>query len=374
MSGGALDPGNIKHREARDRAYVAQGGAQGLRSLDNEAVTDLVDLTAQVGVMPGRAETILRGFMNGGTDEQRLYAFDTVGRLQETSPAALERTFSARDISQATGYLRRVRTGVASDTALAQVREDMNPVNESARGLRRAAGKDLAAGLDIGDVEEVVDPGLIYDTNAPEQRFLSDAMLADYRQNFEDFYAQHGDEDTAKELATAAMRRVYGRTGVMGDDVLMAYPPEKYYAVPGLDEDQNVEWMREQLAEDVREFTGVSLPDQARTVGGTPMSGVEETAAEKLEGRILLVATPETVGDITAGRDPGYSVLLQDNNGVWNAVTDNGVAVTYRFDRSKPLAARNAELQAERDAFVERQVDTFAGPGSPMMVPSVGAP
>jgi len=368
LSGGAIDPGNSTHRGALDRVYVDQGGAAGLLEGNAQSVTDLVDLSSQVGVMPERAETILRGFMTGGTDQQKQLAYDVVARLEEQSPRALDRTFSERDISDAVAFNSRIRRGMTTATALELGRVDNDPTMEASRQLRQTAGAKLAADIGIGDVEEAFDPGVFsIGPDAPEFQPLADQMLVDYRASYQDFFKQHGDEDISKELATQSINRIYGASRATGDNTIMAYPPEKYYSVSGLGATENAEWMQEQLARDVAEFSGITVK-QVMTADGEVI-GRPATETDALEGRLLLIATPETVGDITAGRDPGYSVLLQDNNGVWATLDQDGAPVTYRFDPSEAVEKRNARLSAERDEFTDHQVDPFAGPPDPVVLP-----
>ncbi len=328
VAGGQLDPTDSDHRDAVDMVFKSTNGIEGLVGLDPETATIAAEMADANGIVPPTVQSFVRGALASGNDAQRQYAYDLVGRLDEAAPAALDRAFTGPELAEANHYLKLTRAGVSDEQAM-QTIEANRSMDQATRDQRMRDGAEAFEDVDVGN--DFFDPSILpFDQGVlPSHSPIADRIREDARVVFQDAYVRTGDADVAKDAARRTLAKTYGQSDVVRSGVVMQYPPEAYYAVPGFDND----WMKTQLMEDV----------------GAVVPGVSED-------RIELVATSETAADVRAGRLPRYRVLVQDENGIYEPVmSENGDVMDYRFDQKKARDEYAQKLKIERDEFLKSE-------------------
>jgi hypothetical protein len=337
-AGGPLDPGDKDHREAVGSIFKAAGGIEGLTSKSPEVATQTAEIAESTGIVPPQAVAIVRGAIASGDDSQREYAFDLVGRLDEIAPKALQRAFSAEDLTEALTYNKLTRAGVSDAQAMESINASRT-MDQGTRDARRREGAELFEELAKG-AGSWIDPGIesaffnpsslpLDQGDLPTFAPLADRIIDDARAVYLDAFVRSGDAEVATDVTRRTLARTYGRSEVAGSGDVMQYPPEAFYEIPGIEND----WMREQLLEDVKAVAPKATPD-----------GIE------------LVPTPRTASDVRAGLAPRYQVLVRDENGIYEPVRDDdGKPMDYRFDPSRLIEARRVELEAKREKFVRTE-------------------
>ncbi len=325
--GAPLDPSNKDHRDAVGDLFETGGGREAVIGLTPEGATFATGLAAESGIVPDDVIGFVRGAIASGTDQQRQYAYDLIGRLDEEAPDALKRALNTSELSEAATYLKLTTAGMADNQAMETISAN-RALDDEGRAKRRTAAAKLFE--DIHITSEFFDPGyFVWEPDMPEFVPLSDSIASDAQAVFIETYVRTGDEDVAKAATSDVLNKTYGPSEVTGSRTLTQYPPENFYSIPGIDND----WMEQQLREDVLAIN----PDA--------------------EGqRIEVVPTPRTAADVQAGRPPRYQVLVQDENGVFEPVLDeNNNVMDYRWDPTPIVERRKAELTETREVIVESE-------------------
>jgi len=329
-----FDPGSKETNKIAGLVFERDGGLQALQQGENEGANILMAVATRTGVVPDNARGSLRAMMSMGSAEQKAYAFDVIARLQEDAPQALA-SFNDKEIAQAVMYNQMVRRGVDQQTALKKISEDFDPLNQPVMDMRKAwlsskEGKDfLKSTAKAGNFTDLFDEGLFdWEPDMPRNTAAADSMIADYREALKSEYMTHGDVDVAKERARNQMYRLYGVSRVNGRKSVMKYPPEHYYAIPGLDHD----WMQDQLLEDVKALDGdISLKN------------------------IELLPDHVTAADVAAGRPPRYQILI-NKDGLWDGARDtDGTVLYYQFEPQRVLESMSDKAKTKRREAIKRE-------------------
>lgn len=330
------DPGNADHKKGVDIVFQQAGGPAALQQMQPQGANTLMTIAQRTGILPPKAEGTIRSMMETGNDQQRGYAYDMIARLQEDAPAVLDQ-FKASDISKATLYDNYIRNGVDQRTALSYVNTQFNPLNKPVMEMRKDALPDFLKKT-LGDdnsklpplFEGIFDPGIFtIGPSLPRNAAAADQAKATYQEALKDEFMMHGDADVAKTRAAEQVKRIYGESRVTGSRTIMMYPPEKYYAIPGVDN----EWMQKQLLDDVH--------------------GMEDHKDVELKN-LELLPDKVTAADISAGRLPRYQVM-KEQDGIWDSLrAPDGNVLYYSFDQAKVMAELSAKQKAERQDLLMR--------------------
>ena len=326
-----LDPKNKETKKAIDAYYNNSGINAGLVSADNNAAIKLETLAARTNTIPTAAVSTLRGQLLNGNVQQQMFAVDTITRIQEASPAALD-AFPQKDLSEAFLAQSYIRSGIAPGKAFELVKEQVDPLNKDVNQLRNAEINALSKSNDYASLaENALDPGIFaIGPDVPDAPFARDSVVADYRNIYEGFYKSVGDKDAAEQLANRSFKRFYGMSRVTGRRNVMKYPPENFYAVPGLDN----EWMNEQLHNDVNKLVGkeVDMDD------------------------IVIIADSITAREAVPNGAPSYQVLQRTELGDFEELRDaNGNLLRYRFDSTKARATYRLKVEKDLDKARKRR-------------------
>lgn len=325
-----FDPGSPQTKKIAGTVFATNGGLQALQQGQPDGANSLMQVVTRTGVIPENAQGTLRALMTAGNSQQKGYAYDVIGRLQEDAPMALS-GFNPNEISQAVMYNDLTRNGMDQQSAMKYIKDAFDPLNKPVMELRQANVNDiLKKNATSSNFADIFDKG-VFDIgpDMPRNNAAADTMLAQYRDTLKTQYLMHGDENVAKQAATAELQRFYGVSKAAGTKTVMKYPPEKYYAIQGVDSD----WMPNQLLDDVKK-----LPGQA------------DVSLKNVE----LLPDTVTAADVSAGRLPRYQVMV-NKDGIWDSLRDaSGKTLYYSFDPQKEINAMSEKKKQERNDLLRK--------------------
>ena len=80
---------------------------------------------------------------------------------------------------------------------------------------------------------------------------INEVMAGEFSRLREREYVLSGDDETAQKAAFTMMRKNWGVTNINGDRRFMKYAPESIYGQPNLSEEENTEWIKNQLVSEI---------------------------------------------------------------------------------------------------------------------------
>lgn len=304
-----------------------------------ERATAITQFVEQFKVIPKSVVSTLRTTGKSGTVEQQAFAGDLINRIAETSPYALD---PIPDPDQRYSILvgESLRNGLSPEEAVQRAKSQVDPLNEKITAQRKNELNNIKNTYDPEsritsildqsswwwggftppdlETEEVV----VEKDGVTRKINLSDQAIADYQDIFETEYLYTGDEEIAKKSAASIFQRTYGATGINGGQKVIRYPPEKYYAVKGLDNS----WMREQLLDEVRQYS-------------------EYSSVAKED--IVLVADSVTARESSQGR-PSYVINVKQPDGSFDVVrNEDGVLQRFTFDPRSYIEKKNEKIKEQ---------------------------
>jgi hypothetical protein len=137
--------------------------------------------------------------------------------------------------------------------------------------------------LSVADIEKAFDPSIL--PGRPKVGFVLEGptgltqegragMYGDYVELFREKYATEGDVETAKSLALAQLKIVWGTSSINGNDTVMRYPPEKAPGMAGIENAPEI--VATQAIEAIRELTGDTVERGALRI--LPLPGLTASA------------------------------------------------------------------------------------------------
>ena len=141
-----------------------------------------------------------------------------------------------------------------------------------------------------------------------------------------DAYLRTADLEVSQKVAWDHISAVWGISAVGGPERFIKYPPERF-GLPGLDDEDDAEWMTEQLLDFVARSSAFDI-----TKGD-------------LADRIQLVADPQTARELP---EPSYVVMLRGNTGALEPMFDaDGLPLRWSSDwETSPMRQRLREEAA----------------------------
>ncbi|MGB0818806.1 MAG: hypothetical protein ACPGQQ_07820, partial [Candidatus Puniceispirillaceae bacterium] len=243
------DPKAVK---ALDSYYERiQPGLQQLEPFErNMALTTIVSNAKGV---PARLTGEIQGVARSLDVEQIKQAADLIDRISAENPHLVGDLAPQKDLARIQMINDRVNQGYSEEEAFKIVDELLDPRNEITIEQATAELKDKKVNYRKDAVQAFDSAGFLKEVitltaadglnpDAMPQKPIIDGLAAAYRVAYEDHYRITRDQKLAKEYATNFVRGRYGVSNVNGDNMVMQYPPEKYYSIVGEDND----WMREQ--------------------------------------------------------------------------------------------------------------------------------
>lgn len=340
---------------------------------DNIRINAIVDYVKTVGVVPKQLIGGMKSaFRTGTADQIRAYA-DIVGQIKEHNPAIFN-DFPKEEVAFGEVVADMVNAGEKPEEAVKIAKELVNPANRAVVQERTDKIKTRKKEDYQKEVRGVFDSwipfaGVKIDPNTQ----AGAAVVADYKTEYDAYYKMTGNENVSRQHALAVVKGVYGVTEFNGKAV-MAHPPEKYYSVQGL---ENQNWMVQQLMDDVRAegtIPGVEIKPGSRTPqtgemqtlpgiqGAMMLKNIESIGAvfnqsDPLEERLRLVSDNTTERMAATGK-PGYLVyFINDAGAPVPVLNKQGHPVRWAptVERGKKTAITEARKAAQKDETMQFQ-------------------
>lgn len=319
------DPSTKEHRNVINKVYNESGLAAAVAAMDQGASRETLDMIKRTSIIPEAVQTTMRGFMINGNEEQKAFAYSFIGGIEQSNPRALEGPagFTQKEIQDASAYNALIRSGTNTDFALRVVEQSNSPIDEPVRKLRESEINKKISKIDGGKIRDVLKQGFFAEGFASDM--TRDTMLSQYRNVYKEAYLQYGNEDAAEAVATQAIQTYGGSTSVTGKQAIMEMPPEKYYAVDGMQPSEVSKALKSQYKEKIQKIA--------------PDTDVKDT---------FLVPTLDSKSRIEAGMPPRYYVWKEGDEIDLVRGEDN-LPIAVEFSQERVNSYFNKKLEKEGD-------------------------
>ena len=216
---------------------------------------------------------------------------DTLKLLYERAPSALEQALPSSQLTDVIEYSEMIGSGTSQATAQARIDNRREARTSAPKAALLDAARDAAKDVKPAKIKNQLD-GFFGAPFAGGERAALTAV-SEYRRHYEQAFADsNGNDKVAEKAAKGQMRKVYGVSKVTGSARTMAYPPERFYHVPGVDD----KWMEAALRSEVEDWFGAR--------------------GRKADlGAIYLQADTTTKGEAQNGERPGYLIAVEFQHG-----------------------------------------------------------
>lgn len=417
-----FDPGDSKDRKAVDNASEKMGIIEKFHELDGDGVADTVRIAKAIGYVPKPVVSELNAMYTNGTPEAQQYALQAMGVAMRQKPGVVI-PGAAEMVKDSKKFMAMVQDlGIAPSEAVKRIKEQKTPEFKRNQATFKEEGTALLKNLSSGDIADYFEDNQRASFNRSNDlgtSVQSGRLMNAYKQAFMFHYEGSGDFDQAKSEALADLKHKHGVSAVLGQDRVMAHPPEDHYPVI----DGGWEYIPLQLQDEVskrafgtptleeglknppREMAGLResltrllppeadvdgiikdfvLSDKDITEGRVEINKTAKGVLNKIKtvlalnpsdtgkqiplSEIFLESVPQTDADINAGRYPGYAVVwLQDVNrdGIKTLQTLVGESTTPLVWRADPKALleeqnKNQLNEKERQERATRDADLIA--------------
>lgn len=324
----ALDPYASNDKKRADNLYAA--ATNGLSPDQSAAIASAI--IQQTGVVPQPVLNDLRRGLTSQSAADVMAAAQSAQQISSFDPAVLARRDGGNEVQKAADDFTYMvnKLNLSPEEAAQRLIDNRNPEKQQSRKALEPAAKEFVKSIEGQDLGSQFDESWIpFNDPAIGVNPAQEAGLkAEYLAIAEDqFYQSNGDPDIAKNRAMEQMKRLYGVTDIGGKKVVMKHPPERYWPkLPDKNflgfEGDDFGYAKTQLADDIKAFGG-----------SAPQS-------------VQLVTTPETDAMVKRGEMPAYSVIYQDENGVFQTIPGK----LWRPSLDKGELQRRSEVAAQQQA------------------------
>lgn len=329
-----VDPGSADDRKVVDKAWAASDLSDKLQAGDPAAAESVVKLAQETSYIPQGAMQSLRGMAVNGDATQKIYSYQTVGRIMRERPGATgaDKDFEA-DVTRFNTLVMDL--GMTPQGAISKIEETRTPEFQKAKKVLSEEGTKLAKDITVADITAKHDGWF-----SSEPGFINDRQKAEvqeaYREAFRMNYVETGDSEWAKKAAQNQIAQIYSTSSLTGRKVLMREPPEKYY--PPIASRANgkpsMDYFTDDLKQTVRELAGKEI-------------GLDQ---------IIIRSGPTTFGDIASGKTPpSYDIgwIDTDENGIPAIrVAPRPFFVDVKAAKAKEADVRKKALEDRREGAV----------------------
>lgn len=329
-SHGVFSPYSTEDRKGVELMYNGfdQGGAK-LRARDEDTVMGLAEIVRRTGIMPKSAAGILTGFAMSQNKAEAQFGLSAMQRILGDKINALEggegHDAIKKDLATFRYYTQDL--GLTAEQAAERIIERRDPSNAKDNAANRKASEDFVKTLTPGDLTSAFNTGIpLWDR--PYIGFTDsqkNAIMQKYKDiAAEAFMEMGGDKDAAKARALQIMRYTFGGSTITGRNVMMMYPPDKFYPPIGGDHSYILNQIKSHI-----------------TANGHKNVKNED---------IFINPIPQTAEDIRNGNPPRYEIMYKIRpNGFPDMVVLPGAFIP------DVTVARQALSEQRHKAFVQRQ-------------------
>jgi hypothetical protein len=302
-----LDPTSKQDRAGVEQLW--QSMQDDLAGRDpNDFTNSAVAFVQSTRILPASLKGNIAAFARSGDFEQAGQAADIIARMQDVDSPALN-DLSKESYAFGLSVMDLVRGGVDQQRAVQIARE--NAFGQTAQDkkvsslvLKGASPENVTF---LNDKLDEFDPGIF--SAQPE---ITPVLQAEFEVLLKEMIPfTGGNIDSARNMAWASMKNVWGATSVNGGIQMMKYSPEAIYGKGG-----PTDWINKQFVSDITE------------AGGVP------------ENSVIAVDTKTARSDT-----PSYPVFTKNEDGVMvPMLDDNNIPLRWKPEFSSSAAYK--ELQA----------------------------
>lgn len=230
--------------------YYSAAVKPDLMSGTPEGIDHFVSFTAQTGRLNPDAKATITDAIYSGNDTDRVAGYNTINSLRVRAPQVFNSSSGISDKMEleAMSYQRLADSGLPASQIMPILNSNYRTTDDVALKQRRTEANVKAKNLTAPSAGEFDDSTTVFST--PGYSDNSPYVESMYKGLFHDFYIQSGDESAAKEKAINTMRNQLGPSQATGKNVVMEYPPERYYSSRF---DPSGKWIQQDLQDQVKE-------------------------------------------------------------------------------------------------------------------------
>jgi len=327
------DPTDSDDKKRVDLLFGADNGQQRIVGQDQSYVdTVVLPLVEKTSMVPRAVKGALSGMMRSTDPTTLSWALGTMDQIERSNPEAFARDMGEDALRKLMVW--REESPFRKPDEIAEImRSESDPATAEARKTLVAEGRKKATEVSDGEILQHFDPSMFSSgPDAPIDPLANASLRVQFDSLFANEFARTGDTDRAKENALKLLENQWGTSDVTGERRLMRYPPEKT-GLPRVG--GSYDWMAE----------------QART---------ELDAIIPEGGAFGLASDARTEAEIGRGQSPSYQIIVRDQFGAFNAVSDEqNRAARFSFD-PKPFEER-ARVEFQRQNL-ERELQEIEAP------------
>ena len=276
------------------------------------------------GMMPSAvSDSLTRVALNGKWDQSQI-ALGHLLALREANPDVYERVFPASVKAMVTRQGERINGAAPEKDAQTYVKGPLDPAERKAyEDMRTFAAADFdrvekgerkGAALFAEAVDEI-------GGEVPPGSMMAQSMMNEFRALYIEQFALTGNADTALAESTRILKTQWKPTVVGGNDTVMKLPPESVMPTVGKS--------YAYLDRDVRKQMGLTAADN-----------------------VSIVTDQQTEREYKSGKPVSWSVLKQDQFGVWRKLPERWVPKIPEKEvqlHEDALRTQNAIAKLERE-------------------------
>lgn len=328
------DKNNVKAVEMATQKLLDSGA-------EPEAVmTKVTDLAAKTGIVPNQVNQMFRIASRSNNPDAAQRAAEMYSRMEEQAPNLIS-DLSEKDVAFFSEMTELTRSGMTNQEAYEAAKEFTDPLNSAVVQSREKQIQDDKLLQDsLSDVQNIFDGGFFGSEATLSIGSVSETVVVDYENAFKRFYRHKPDSDWAKKQAEKIIKRKWDVTNTDGRKRVMAYPPERFYSIPGVDN----EWMQKDFKQSLSDYSKSALP-----------------APDLSEA--FLVPDPITAREAINTGEPSYRVMYIDQkDGTIKPLTgQNDEPLLWKPDRQGMIDKMNKKKIKEAGMKRAVEADTEAG-------------
>lgn len=318
-------------KKSLNAMFSAEGGIEKMNKRDEGyAAAVLVPSFAKDGALAPDALSILKAKSRSNNGLDVMFALQTLARLENANKDAYDAQVpeALKDKADSWTELHDIITD--PNELLGMLRDaPTEGQRNTAEGLRKEAREKFAKGDGpiLSDYAETIGGEL------PGHHLVRGEMEREWQALVTEMYVKTGIWDSAINLATKKLSRVWGATNATGSPVLMRNPPElvdrQFRPIAG-----SFDWADRQVRGEL------GIPD-----------GMEWQ----------LISDDKTEAQARTGKKPSYLIAINDENGWRFATDDQNRIIRHYFQptaedrKAQELDIRKGHLKDELDALLTYQ-------------------
>lgn len=242
----SVDDGSVNFLNSKDKKEALESHYE-LTMQSNpprntqELLTMGANYVEKYDAVPPQVQNQLKGMLRSGKPEDIVLSTAFIGKIQQDNPNVLD-DFSKEDIRHVDLATSLMQRGLAPE----KVAEKLDALSNVPKENIQAIEQSYSAAVK----KDKTDMSIILDKFGYEAPSL---MQSQFNQIAIEEMSIHGDKDAAQATALKQLQTTWGASNINGDTKLERLPPEMFYGVDGLSNEQNAEWIRKQAIKQYKE-------------------------------------------------------------------------------------------------------------------------